>query len=66
VFGDALLTLIDDPDRRQAIGRQAREYALSQSWDQIMSRLRERYEIAIEQQPRAKTKRVLIRRANDR
>lgn len=42
-FRDALLPLIDDDElrRRQAVA--AKAYALSQSWDSIMSGLRERY-----------------------
>ena len=66
VFGDAVLSLVDDPDLRRAIGHRARDYAVSQSWDQIMGRLRERYEIAIERQPRSNTKRVLMSEGNDR
>jgi glycosyltransferase involved in cell wall biosynthesis len=40
----ALLDLIDNPERRLTMAAAAREYALSQSWDAIMTGLRNRYE----------------------
>jgi glycosyltransferase involved in cell wall biosynthesis len=46
-FAEAMLSLVDNPERRQAMSRAAREYAQSQSWDAIMGALRDRYELAI-------------------
>lgn len=46
-FADALIELVDDGDRRRLTAAGAREYALSQSWDEIMGALRSRYQAAI-------------------
>ena len=42
-FASSLIDLIDDRDQRLKMAHAARDYALTQSWDEIMSRLRERY-----------------------
>jgi glycosyltransferase involved in cell wall biosynthesis len=42
-FARGLLDLVDDVDRLRVMGANARDYALSQSWDAIMSDLRDRY-----------------------
>lgn len=47
-FAEALLLLIDDHDLRRRYSRSARTYALSQSWDEIMGDLRDRYQFVIE------------------
>jgi glycosyltransferase involved in cell wall biosynthesis len=47
-FAEAILSLVDPPERRRLMAEAARAYALSQSWDAIMGRLRHRYECAIE------------------
>ncbi len=47
VFRDVLLSLVDDDGLRQKQAMAAREYALSQSWDAIMSGLRARYEAVV-------------------
>jgi glycosyltransferase involved in cell wall biosynthesis len=46
-FARAVLTLADDPDLRRRLAAQARAYALSQSWDEIMAALRARYQCVI-------------------
>jgi glycosyltransferase involved in cell wall biosynthesis len=46
-FAEAMLSLVDNPERRRAMSRAARDYAQSQSWDAIMGALRDRYELAI-------------------
>ncbi len=46
-FAEALLQLIDDPARRADLARAARAHAESQSWNAIMSDLRDGYERAI-------------------
>ncbi len=46
-FADALISLIDQQERRRTMSRAAREYAFSQSWHAIMSDLRARYQAAI-------------------
>jgi glycosyltransferase involved in cell wall biosynthesis len=55
VFASSLLSLIDDRERRARMARAARDYALSQSWDEIMSGLRERYQSVIEERERMLT-----------
>jgi len=47
-FAEAILALIAEPARLQAMAEAARAYALSQSWDAIMSELRQRYQLAID------------------
>jgi glycosyltransferase involved in cell wall biosynthesis len=47
----ALLSLVERPDERRRMGESARRYAESQSWDAIMSGLRDRY-LSIIEQPR--------------
>jgi glycosyltransferase involved in cell wall biosynthesis len=49
-FASALLSLVEDPANRRAMGEAARSYALSQSWDAIMGSLRHRYQAVIEEQ----------------
>ena len=49
-FATALLSLVDDPANRRAMGEAARNYALSQSWDAIMGSLRHRYQAVVEEQ----------------
>ena len=44
VFADALIDLLDHPDRRSARALAARNYALTQTWEAIMAGLRARYE----------------------
>lgn len=46
-FAEALLRLVDDPNRRRAMSEAARAHAQSQSWDAVMGALRERYEQVI-------------------
>jgi glycosyltransferase involved in cell wall biosynthesis len=48
-MADALLSLIDRPDKRLRMARAARRYAESQSWDAIMGGLRERYLSVVEE-----------------
>lgn len=43
VMGDALISLLDDHERRRRLAANARAYAEAQSWDAIMGELRERY-----------------------
>ena len=45
----ALLDLIENPDQRLTMAAAARQYALSQSWDAIMTGLRGRYELVIDE-----------------
>jgi glycosyltransferase involved in cell wall biosynthesis len=42
-FAESLTALVDDPAKRRDLAAAAREYARSQSWDAIMSALRDRY-----------------------
>jgi glycosyltransferase involved in cell wall biosynthesis len=42
-FARAVLCLLRDGDRRRSLAAEARTYALSQSWDAVMGRLRECY-----------------------
>jgi glycosyltransferase involved in cell wall biosynthesis len=42
-FAEAVLSLVDQPDKRRNIATAARSYALSQSWDAIMGNLRDHY-----------------------
>ncbi|WP_435016650.1 glycosyltransferase family 4 protein [Tundrisphaera sp. TA3] len=42
-MAEALIDLVDDPTRRRRMAEAARDYALDQSWDAIMGRLRDRY-----------------------
>jgi glycosyltransferase involved in cell wall biosynthesis len=49
-FASALLSLVEDSPRRRAMGKAARSYALSQSWDAIMESLRHRYQAVVEEQ----------------
>jgi len=44
----ALIGLVDDPALRREMAESARSYALTQTWDAIMGRLRDRYLIAAE------------------
>lgn len=46
-FAALLRELIDDPQRRAFMASAARSYAESQSWDEIMEHLRDRYEQAV-------------------
>jgi glycosyltransferase involved in cell wall biosynthesis len=48
-FASALISLVEDPARRRAMGQAARSYALSQSWDAIMGSLRHRYQAVVEE-----------------
>ena len=45
----AVLDLVDHPDRRRRLADGARAYALSQSWDEIMGHLRDRYARVVEE-----------------
>ena len=45
----ALLELIENRERRLTMAAAARAYALSQSWDAIMTGLRRRYEVVIDE-----------------
>ncbi|MGO9601473.1 MAG: glycosyltransferase family 4 protein [Isosphaeraceae bacterium] len=47
-FAEAVLSLVADPQRRQAMSGAARAYALAQSWSAIMGQLRDRYQQAID------------------
>ena len=47
-FAAAVITLIDDNELRRRTAENARAFAQSQSWDEIMEGLRERYQKAIE------------------
>jgi len=40
-LGDALTTLIDDPDRRRSMGESARKFAVGRSWGVIVRRILE-------------------------
>ncbi len=42
-LAEALITLVNDPARRSDFALAAREYAVEQTWDSIMSRLRGNY-----------------------
>jgi glycosyltransferase involved in cell wall biosynthesis len=42
-FAEAVLSLVDQPDKRRGIAAAARSYALSQNWDAIMGNLRDHY-----------------------
>ena len=46
-FAAALISLVDDTDRRRKMAAFARAYALSQTWDAIMESLRDRYRAVI-------------------
>jgi glycosyltransferase involved in cell wall biosynthesis len=46
-FADAVISFIDDADNRRRTSASARAYALSQSWDEIMRRIRTHYQAAI-------------------
>src|SRR5262249_53448364 len=46
-FAGMLVAILDDPDLRQGLAGGARAFAVSESWDAVMSSLRERYESAI-------------------
>ncbi|MGZ3384099.1 MAG: glycosyltransferase family 4 protein [Isosphaeraceae bacterium] len=52
-FAEAILALIAEPARLRVMAEAARAYALSQSWDAIMSELRQRYQLAIDFQASA-------------
>lgn len=43
-FAAAVISLVDDADARRGLAEGALAYARSQSWDEIMSTLRQRYE----------------------
>jgi glycosyltransferase involved in cell wall biosynthesis len=47
-FADALISLLDDEPSRREMGRAAREYARSQSWEVIIAGLRTHYLKVIE------------------
>jgi len=49
-FAEAILAMIAEPARLQAMSAAARAYAISQSWDTIMGELRQRYQLAIDSQ----------------
>ncbi len=49
-FGEKLELLIRDKPRRQQMGRKAREYALSRSWEAVFDRLFADYERVVEGQ----------------
>lgn len=42
-LAESLISLIDDPNLRHQLAQNARQYALGQSWDEIMRGLRNRY-----------------------
>ena len=44
----ALIGLVDDPALRAEMAESARAYALSQTWDSIMGRLRDRYRAVVD------------------
>jgi glycosyltransferase involved in cell wall biosynthesis len=46
-FASALLGLVEQPEERRRMSREARIYALNQSWDSIMAGLRGRYQSVI-------------------
>lgn len=46
-FADAILALAEDGPLRRQLAGQAREYARSQGWEQIMETLRGRYEVIL-------------------
>jgi glycosyltransferase involved in cell wall biosynthesis len=46
-FAAAIIALIDDHERRRRLAQNARAYAESQSWDEIMGALRVRYQHVI-------------------
>ena len=48
-FAAAVLSLVDDARRREAMSAAARRYALSQTWEAIMGDLRERYRSIVEE-----------------
>jgi glycosyltransferase involved in cell wall biosynthesis len=48
-FAEAILELISAPSRLKEMAKAARAHALAQSWDAIMTRLRTRYELAVEE-----------------
>lgn len=50
-FADAILALAEDPVLRRRLAGNARDHARSQSWEQIMGSLRERYSKAAGQKP---------------
>jgi glycosyltransferase involved in cell wall biosynthesis len=55
-FARAVIDLTDDADDRRRMSVSAREYALSQSWDEIMETLRQHYQAIIaETAPRSAT-----------
>ena len=54
-FAEVVLSLVDQPDRRKAMAAGARSYALSQSWDAIMGRLRDRYQQVIDTREASRT-----------
>jgi glycosyltransferase involved in cell wall biosynthesis len=52
-FAETLIELVDDAALRQRLAEAARSFAVEQSWDAIMERLRQRYErIVSESSPR--------------
>ena len=46
-MADALAQLVADADHRRTLAHAARAYALTQTWDAIMGRLRDRYEAVV-------------------
>lgn len=53
-FASVVIRLVDDAATRRSMGREARSYALSQSWDTIMEDLRDRYAAILDRQVLAK------------
>jgi glycosyltransferase involved in cell wall biosynthesis len=51
-FAAAILRLVEQPALRTRMAHAARKSALDQSWDEIMSRLRDRYQVVIEERDR--------------
>jgi glycosyltransferase involved in cell wall biosynthesis len=54
-FASSLLGLVENREQRTRMARAARDYALTQSWDEIMAGLRDRYQSVIEEHDRLLT-----------